>query len=258
MPIAAGGAYLFAPATAYRVRPGRTKREHPLPLDEPQVDNAPVGLIHRLLSSRGAAHAGRDRDARSDGNVVRQWSSAHPPKPVDPNSVRIHDALVSDAIRFPSQRPARIASSGISTKKRSRRSARPSRDVHRQTERQRSDVTRARRACCAIRALPQATPTLRAQYELAKRVDALHSQVEGRAREGSSRHVSTLSGPTQLKTVRAEVIGEEPPDQSRRLGWLLFERFYKLSYLEGAARQSRRHNRKRRRRTDSRYAYRLR
>ncbi len=40
---ASGGTYLFAAATAYRVRP--TNQEGtPLPLDEPQVDNAKVGL----------------------------------------------------------------------------------------------------------------------------------------------------------------------------------------------------------------------
>ena len=41
--VASGGTYLFAPAAAYRLRP--TNQEGtPLPLDEPQADNAPVGL----------------------------------------------------------------------------------------------------------------------------------------------------------------------------------------------------------------------
>ena len=54
--------YLFVPVTAYRVRPGNQEGT-PLPLDEPQVENAPTGLyIDYYLPDE--AHAGRHRDSR--------------------------------------------------------------------------------------------------------------------------------------------------------------------------------------------------
>ncbi len=78
--------YVFRPAAAYRIRPG-SQEGTPLPLDEPQADNPPVGLyIDYYLS--GAARTPVVIDVlSSDGRVVRHWSSAHPAKPVDPKSV---------------------------------------------------------------------------------------------------------------------------------------------------------------------------
>ena len=83
---AARSVYLFAPAPAYRVRPGNEEGT-PLPLDEPQADNPPVGLyVDYYLPD--APHTPVVIDVlASDGAVVRRWSSARPPKPVDPKSV---------------------------------------------------------------------------------------------------------------------------------------------------------------------------
>jgi len=80
-----GVAFLFAPAAAYRIRP--TNQEGtPLPLDEPQIANAPVGLyIDYYLPD--VPHTPVELEVRSgDGNIVRTWSSANPPKPPNPNS----------------------------------------------------------------------------------------------------------------------------------------------------------------------------
>ncbi len=79
-------AYLFAPRPAYRLRPG-SQEGTPLPLDEPQTPNAPVGLYVDYYLA-GAAQTPVVIEIRgSDGSVVRRWSSAEKPKPVDPKSV---------------------------------------------------------------------------------------------------------------------------------------------------------------------------
>ncbi|MBV9718855.1 MAG: hypothetical protein JOZ77_06025 [Candidatus Eremiobacteraeota bacterium] len=80
------GVYLFAPARAYRVR-DTNQEGTPLPLDEPQVDNAPVGLYVDYYLAE-APHTPVVIDVlAADGSVVRHWSSAHPPEAVDPKSL---------------------------------------------------------------------------------------------------------------------------------------------------------------------------
>src|SRR5580698_2945765 len=84
--VAAGGDYLFSPSTAFRVAP--TNQEGtPLPLDEPQSDNAPVGLdIDYYL--RSGTHGAVDIDILNASNaVIRHWSSAHPQEAANPNTV---------------------------------------------------------------------------------------------------------------------------------------------------------------------------
>jgi photosystem II stability/assembly factor-like uncharacterized protein len=79
------GVFLFAPAAAYRVRP--TNQEGtPLPLDEPQVKNAPVGLYIDYYLPDAPHTAVALEVISSDGKIVRSWSSAHPPKPPNPKS----------------------------------------------------------------------------------------------------------------------------------------------------------------------------
>jgi photosystem II stability/assembly factor-like uncharacterized protein len=80
------GVYLFAPGPAYRVRPTNQEGTF-LPIDEPQVDNKPEGVyIDYYLPD--VPHTPVVLEiVSSDGTVVRSWSSAHPPKPVNPNSI---------------------------------------------------------------------------------------------------------------------------------------------------------------------------
>jgi photosystem II stability/assembly factor-like uncharacterized protein len=78
--------YLFAPVTAYRVRPGNQEGT-PLPLDEPQVDNAPTGLYIDYYLPHEAHGPVVIEILAGDGSVVRRWSSSEPPKAVDPQSV---------------------------------------------------------------------------------------------------------------------------------------------------------------------------
>ncbi|HEX4012723.1 MAG TPA: hypothetical protein VHX17_02400 [Candidatus Cybelea sp.] len=79
-------AYLFAPATAYRVRVG-SQEGTPLPLDEPQVDNAPVGLYIDYYLAHEARGPVVVEISAANGSAVRRWSSADPPKPVDAQSI---------------------------------------------------------------------------------------------------------------------------------------------------------------------------
>ncbi len=73
---------------------------------------------------------------------------------------------------------------------------------------------------------------LRAQYDLAKRVDALHSQVKI-ARAKALQAAAHLSG-EQLKTVRVQVIGEEPPNNPDDSVGSYSSDFTSFLYLEGA------------------------
>ncbi len=110
--IAAGGDYLFAPSPAYRVAPGNQEGT-PLPLDEPQGDNAPVGLVHRLLSSLRARSA-VDIDILDAGGGSRAPLVERASAPADririPSTTR---RTGSRNIPFRAHRRARIASCGI-------------------------------------------------------------------------------------------------------------------------------------------------
>ena len=58
----ANGDYLFDPARCVSHATGESEEGTPLPLDEPQADNAATGLYVGLLSRSAFEHAGRDHD----------------------------------------------------------------------------------------------------------------------------------------------------------------------------------------------------
>ncbi len=78
---------LFVPAPAYRVRPGNEEGT-PLPLDEPQAQNPPVGLLVDYSLERASSPVTLDV-IDANGKVVRRYSSASPEKATDPKSVDI-------------------------------------------------------------------------------------------------------------------------------------------------------------------------
>jgi photosystem II stability/assembly factor-like uncharacterized protein len=203
---ASRGVYLFAPAAAYRVRPGNQEGT-PLPLDEPQVDNAPVGLsIDYYLPDVPHTPVVIDVLA-SDGSLVRRWSSAHPPKPVDPKSVDYtthwiveHPVPVAEAgaHRFvwdfhegTSDGP--LVPPGSYTVRLS---------VNGQTLTRAATVVRDPRIAATDR-------DLREQYELATRVAALRADVAA-ARAKAEQRVKQLSG-ERTQAFRRYVIGEPLP-----------------------------------------------
>jgi photosystem II stability/assembly factor-like uncharacterized protein len=80
-----GDTTLFTPAVAYRVRPGNEEGT-PLPIDEPQAGNPERGVYVDYYLGGNAGTVVLDvLDA--SGAVVRHWSSAQPPKPVNPKSI---------------------------------------------------------------------------------------------------------------------------------------------------------------------------
>jgi photosystem II stability/assembly factor-like uncharacterized protein len=211
--IAAGGDYLFAPSTAYRVAPG-SQEGTPLPLDEPQSDNAPVGLyIDYYL--RSSARGPVDIDiADAGGTVVRHWSSAQPQAPADPQSVDYTTHWIA-------RHPVPSASAGAH---------RFVWDLH-QTS---SDGPLLPPGTYAVRLSvdgrtfaqsarvlrdPRIAATdadLRAQYALATRIAALRREVAA-ARDRAENIVSRHAGDPRVAQIRRAIIGEAPganPDDS--------------------------------------------
>ncbi len=201
-----GGTYLFAAATAYRVRP-TSQEGTPLPLDEPQIDNAKVGLYVDYFLPDVPHTPVVIEILASDGSLVRRWSSARPPKPVDPKSVdyTVH-WIVSDPVpiaqagahRFvwdfhqgspdgplapPGEYTVRLTVNGSAYT----RAAKVSRDPR----------------------IAASDADLRAQYELARRVQALRTDVAA-ARTKAEQRAKQLSG-EPARAFRLEVVGEELP-----------------------------------------------
>jgi hypothetical protein len=82
----AGSTYLYAPAVAYRVRAGNEEGT-PLPLDEPQAKNPVRGLyVDYYLGDAATTPVVIDVLDANDA-VVRHYSSADKPQAVDPKSV---------------------------------------------------------------------------------------------------------------------------------------------------------------------------
>ena len=79
---AAGGDYLFDPARAYRTRPG-SEEGTPLPLDEPQAENAATGLyVDYYLANASSTPV--EITISKDGRTVAHWSSADKPDVPNP------------------------------------------------------------------------------------------------------------------------------------------------------------------------------
>ncbi|HXW51371.1 MAG TPA: hypothetical protein VEJ41_05220 [Candidatus Acidoferrales bacterium] len=78
-------AYLFAPATTVRVRPGDDQGER-LPPDEPAAPNPPDGAILDYELQATPSGPLRIQIADAKGKIVRRWSSADRVTPVNPDS----------------------------------------------------------------------------------------------------------------------------------------------------------------------------
>ena len=222
-----GGVYLFTPAAAYRLQPG-SEEGTPLPLDEPQAENPASGLYidYYLPDVPRTPVAIQILDA--NGKVVREWSSAHPSKPVDPQSipytthwVEEHPVPVAEtgAHRFvwdfhattpdgplvpPGNYTIRLSVNGETFT----RSARVLRD-------------------------PRVAATdadLQAQYALAVRVVALRADVAA-SRSKAQQHAKQLGGDA-ANTYRRDVVGEEPPDNPDDSVGAYSRDFTSLLYLE--------------------------
>jgi photosystem II stability/assembly factor-like uncharacterized protein len=204
---AAGGIYLFAPVPAYRIADG-SEEGTPLPLDEPQAENAPAGLYidYYLPDAPHTPVVLEILDA--NGKLIRQWSSAHPSKPVDPKSI-------SYTMHWVHQHPVPLADAGAH---------RFVWDFHKDTfdgplvppgpytVRLNVNGQSYTREAIVLRD-PRIRATdadLRAQYALATRVTALRADVAA-ARAKAQQHAKQLTGAAG-SAYRRDVVGEEPPD----------------------------------------------
>ncbi len=227
---ASGGTYLFTPATAYRLRPGNQEGT-PLPLDEPQVELAPDGLYVDYYVGNAPHTPVVLKILANDGSVVRRWSSSEPPKPVDPKSVPFTPHWI-EKHAVPSAAPG---------------AHRFAWDFHRES----SDgalappgtysvalsvngTTLTRTATVLRDPRIRATDAdLRAQYELALRIEALRGDVAAsrtKARELSSGKLSAENA----ATLRREIVGENPPDNPDDSVGSYSHDFTSFLYLENA------------------------
>ena len=250
---AGDGAYLFAPATAYRVRPGNQEGT-PLPLDEPQVDNAPTGLYVDYYLPDAPSTPVVIEILGADGRVVRSWSSAHPPKTVDPKTVPYTAHWIE-------QHPVPVAEAGAH---------RFVWDFH-ETDSHgplvppgaytvRLSVVRqdAGRATARVMKDPRIAASRRGSAR-AVRPRAAHRSVTRRGRRRRARRRSRplkgLSG-ERAQAYRREIVGEEPPDNPDDSEGSVLARLHELPLPGGRARLSRKRRGKRRRRADARHAHR--
>jgi photosystem II stability/assembly factor-like uncharacterized protein len=235
---ASNGAYLFAPAPAYRIRPG-SQEGTPLPLDEAQAENPPVGLYVDYYLPHSASTPVVIEILTSDGSIVRRWSSAQPPKSADPKSVDYTTHWIDvQAVPETGAGAHRFVwdfhqndSKGLLLP--------PGRYVVRlgvdgQTLERTASVRRDPRIAAS-------DADLQAQYELAGRAAALRAEVAAsRAKAETVAKSGRFSG-AQTQLLQREIIGEAPPDNpDDSMGayshdftsFLFLEN--ELDYLEGA------------------------
>ncbi|MBV8197231.1 MAG: hypothetical protein JO263_03790, partial [Candidatus Eremiobacteraeota bacterium] len=223
--------YLFAPAPAYRVRP-LNQEGTPLPLDEAQVDNAPVGLYIDYYLTAGAHTPVEIQIFDGSGGLVRRWSSAKPEKPADLKSVPytahwIHRHPVPSAT-YGAQRfvwDFHEKSSDGPLVPPGEYTVRLAVDGHAYTQ------------TATIRRDPRIAATvadLLAQYQLAKRVAALRADVSA-ARTRAQRLASggKVTG-ASLQTLRRDVIGEPPADNPDDSVGAYSHDFTSFLYLENS------------------------
>jgi hypothetical protein len=205
--IASGGAYLFAPATAYRVQPGNQEGT-PLPLDEPQVDNAPTGLYVDYYLPDAPSTPVVVEILAADGRAVRSWSSAHPLKTANPKTVPYMAHWIE-------QHPVPVAEAGAHRfvwdfhETDSHGPLVPPGEYTIRLSVYGKTWTRSARVMKDPR-IAASDADLRAQYDLARRVAALRGDV-ALARSKAQQTLKGLSG-ANAQTYRRDIVGEEPPD----------------------------------------------
>lgn len=226
---AGGGDYLFAPAIAYRVRAGNEEGT-PLPLDEPQSDNAPVGVYIDYYLAVEPRTPVVIEILNDGGSIVRRWSSAEPIKSADPKSVDYTPHWIA---RHPVPNAAAGAHRFVW-------------DFH-QTSADgpllppgsytvRLNVN-GRSYSRAARVLPDprtaaGSAELRAQYALARRVAALRSEVM-LARTRAEALAKRLSG-ARAAALNRTVVGEDLPNNPDDSMGEYSHDFSSFLYLENA------------------------
>ncbi|MBV8529933.1 MAG: hypothetical protein JO104_01330, partial [Candidatus Eremiobacteraeota bacterium] len=222
-------AYLFAPATAYRVRPG-SQEGTPLPLDEPQVDDAPVGLYIDYYLADVPHTPVVIEILATDGSVARRWSSAEPPKPVDPKSVPYTTHWIES-------HPVPVAESGAHRFVWDFHEGTPEGPLvppGRYTVRLSVNGKTYTRPAAILRdpRISASDADLRAQYELSLRIEALDKDVIA-ARAKAQQRVKELPA-ARAAAFRRDVIGEPLADNPDDSVGAYSHDFTSFLYLENA------------------------
>jgi photosystem II stability/assembly factor-like uncharacterized protein len=204
---------LFVPATAYRTRPG-SEEGTPLPLDEPQAQNPPTGVIIDYALQRETSPVAIDV-IDAGGKTVRHYSSAAPEKATDPKNVDIApvwiaapqvlatsagahrfvwDFHVTDAdgpLAPPGTYAIRLTAGGRTYE----RTARVVRDPR----------------------IAATDAALREQYALATRIEALEDRVDTESARARALQKNAHLAPADREALENDVIGSPPsadPDDS--------------------------------------------
>jgi photosystem II stability/assembly factor-like uncharacterized protein len=95
-----GDNHLFAPALAYRARPGSDQGTY-LPPEEPSASNPPYGAILDYYLAPTPASPVRLEIRDAAGRIVRAWSSADRPERIDPSKLTYMPMWATTAAAFP-------------------------------------------------------------------------------------------------------------------------------------------------------------
>lgn len=228
--LAAHGAFLFAPETAVRLRPGNDEGT-PLPRDEPSAANPPTGAILDYYLAQAPRGPVVIEVLDAGGNVVRRWSSADKPPTVDPQSLTVVPSWIE--VTSP---PSALAGAhrfvwDFHVKDAQGPLAAPGTYVVRLTV----DGKTSARDLRVVRdpRIAASDADLRAQYDLAEAIEGLQARVE-RARARAQQLERTALTPKKAGELRTEIAGEPPRDNPDDSEGAYSHDFTSFLYLEGA------------------------
>ena len=230
---AAGGDYLFDPARAYRTRPG-SEEGTPLPLDEPQAENAATGLyVDYYLATASSTPV--EITISKDGRTVAHWSSADKPDVPNPKKAVV-------APQWLSTPPLPSAAAGAhrfvwdftdTTIGSSRHPARAARKVRRHAEGERQDLSAVHADPTRPAHLGERRAILREQYAVASAIARTIADVDA-ARDRARALAKKMLIPGRVKELNDEIVGSGPPDNPDDSVGSPSHDFTSLTFLDGA------------------------
>ncbi|HEX3549808.1 MAG TPA: hypothetical protein VHT53_05500, partial [Candidatus Elarobacter sp.] len=187
-----GAARLFAPRDVVRVAPYNDEAEASPP-ETPEGENPPYGAPIDYVVPRDVHGAVTLQIAGAGGALLREWSSADVARPIDPNSVDFPPAWITVSPRLPAQPGMQrfwwdLHAAGSATGRRRRGGGGPFVAPGRYTVRLTVDGRTFARPLF-VRRDPRVRATdagLRAQFVLAREVDALLGRVQVAVAQGDA------------------------------------------------------------------------
>jgi photosystem II stability/assembly factor-like uncharacterized protein len=212
----AAGARLFAPQPAFRTRPGNDEAES-LPPETPLGENPPNGAPIDYVVPAGARGPVTIELRDASTNVVRTWSSADRPKPVDPATVDYPAYWLTTPAR-PAAQPGmqrftwNFHAAGGSVEPSRRGRTGPFAPPGRYTVRV-SIAGRAFTQPLVVRRDPRVHATdadLIAQYRLARDVDALAGRVDAAVRAATAARTKPGANVARIDALAGVEVRDNP------------------------------------------------